>query len=115
MARIERESYSMKVGSEVRILKLPNVYDDIAQYVGLTKITGAAPAGAGHGNEAQLLLDGQAARIRISYKTTKNQYRTSDIICDLDNYKSALGTLPNKKYRGNTIIDAFVPRRRRLG
>ncbi len=114
MARIQRESYSMKVGSEVKILKLPNVYDGIAQYVGLTKITGAAPTGAGHGNEAQLLLDGQAARIRISYKKD-GKYRTSDIICDLDNYKSALGTLPNKQYRGSAIIDAYVPRRRRLG
>lgn len=119
MARLEKSPYSIQVGSETRIVQLnESSYKDIAQYVGLRAIAGKAPDGAKHGNVSQLLLDGQIAKVRISYiKTVGNtqRYRTADIICDLDNYKTAIGILPGKTYRSSKIISAFIPRRRKLG
>jgi hypothetical protein len=114
MAKLPRATYTLKVGTSTVAVKLPDAYDGIASVVGLTKVTTVA-ADASHGDVSHLLRDAQIARVRISYRNTAGKYRTADIICDLDNYKSALGTLPGKPYRGSTIIDAFVPRRRRLG
>lgn len=118
MAKLPRDPYTLRVGTQIVVVQLPQFYDDIANYVGLTKLTGVAPADAGKGNVSNLLRDAQIARIRVSYKKVVGgvaKFRTQDIICDLDNYKTALGTLPNKAFRGSKIEDAYIPRRRRLG
>jgi len=115
MARLPRATYSLKVGTATVLLNLPQVYDDIGTYVGLSKVPGTAPDDASYGQVSDLLRNAQIARLRISYRNAAGKYRTADVICDLDKYKSAIGTLPGKTYRTSKIIDAFIPRRRRLG
>lgn len=114
----DREPFSIKVGDQYKVVQLPNYYSEVSQYLGLNKISGIVPANYGKGSSSQLMLDGQAAKVRISWKLTignKKKYRTTDLLCDLDNYKTALGTLPGKSFRGTKIVEAYVPRRRRLG
>ena len=118
MARLPKDPYTLKVGSQTVVIQLPKFYDDIATYVGVTKITGTAPADAGKGSVSRLLRDAQIAKVRVSYKKVIGgvaKYRTQDIICDLDKFKTALGTLPGKTFRDSKIEDAYIPRRRRLG
>lgn len=118
-SRLPRASHIVRVGTKDVVVKLPDVYSangsDIGTYVGVTKVTGSVSADTSNGRVSNLLLDAQIARIRISYRNAAGKYRTADIICDLDKYKSAIGTLPGKNYRGSKIIDAFIGRRRRLG
>jgi hypothetical protein len=114
MARLPRVTHTLKVGTSVVAVKLPEVYDNILADVGLAK-PAIVPADASHGSISALLRDAQIARIRVSYRNGAGKYRTADIVCDLEKYKTALGTLPGKTYRGFKIIDAFIARRRRLG
>ncbi len=114
MARLPRATHTIKVGNAIVGVKLPDVYGSIGGLVGVNKVA-TLPGDASHGSVSRLLLDGQIARVRISYRNAAGKYRTADVICDLDNLKSAIGTLPGKSYRQSTIIDAFIPRRRRLG
>lgn len=117
MARLPRATHVIKVGTTSVLIKLPDVYSSdgstIGTAVGVTKLAGEPPAEAQHGRISELKLNGQIAEIRISYRNAAGKYRTADVICDLDNYKTAMGTLPTKKYRGFNIIDAYIARRRR--
>jgi hypothetical protein len=118
-ARLPRATHVIKVGNNPVLVRLPDVYSGtgstIGTAVGVTKLAGEPPAGAQQGKISELQLNGQVAKIRISYRNAAGKYRTADVICDLDNYKTAIGTLPTKQYRGSNIIEAYIPRRRRLG
>lgn len=121
MARLPRATHKIDVGGTDVLVKLPDVYSatgsDVGQYVGVTKVVSGTTlsTGAQNGSVSNLLLNGQIARVRISYRNSAGKYRTADLICDLDKYKTAIGTLPGKNYRGFKIIDAFIARRRRVG
>lgn len=112
MAKLERKTYVVTVGTSKVGVKLPTYYDTLVNYTGV-KVSANDQVQTGHVGD--LLAAGQIARIRISYRSALGKYRTADIVTDLNSFKTALGTLPGKDFRGGKIIDAFIPRRRRLG
>lgn len=61
----------------------------------------------------QLLRSGNAIKIRIRYPSG-NKAKTADLICSIDNAKTATGKLINLTYRDGAIRSAYFPSRRRL-
>lgn len=123
MPRYEQFPHQFTLDNRKYAITLPNFYDDgsnsnIGEAVGLTKIkdeddlTGMDTVTVSEG-----LLTGKLIRIRIGFsgQNTNNRTKSANIICPIDNAKTAIGTIYKKKYRGNDVVSAGIPRRRRLG
>jgi hypothetical protein len=101
-------------GSSAVIIALPDVYGSIGSAVGVNKLTGARPDGASGATVRSAMRDGSVIKVRISYMEGTKR-RTSDILCSVDDIKTALSILPGKTYASQTVKTAYFPRRMRLG
>ncbi len=101
-------------GASAVIIALPDVYDSIGSAVGINKLTGDRPDGASGATIRSAMRDGSAIKVRISYMEGTKR-RTSDVLCCVDNIKTALPLLTGKTYASQTIKTAYFPRRMRLG
>ncbi|MBD2210193.1 hypothetical protein H6G27_09915 [Nostoc linckia FACHB-104] len=111
--RAQRVPHLLRNGTSKIVVTLPDVYGEIGSTVGVEKLTGDIPGGAGGGDVADLMKLGQAIKIKISYKVAGKR-KTADVICSVDNIKTAMPALASKTFNGGNIIKAYFPRRRRL-
>lgn len=111
---IKRIPHLVGTGGNAVVVSIPDLYDSIGSVVGVAKLTGEPPDGAGGGEVSDLMKNGQAIRIRIAYKIGTKR-KTADILCAVDKIKTAIHALPSKTFNGGDVISAFFPRRRRLG
>lgn len=110
----KKVKYTLTVNGTKRALRLdPDIYDSVNEVLGLTK------AGDDDKSEStsfgELLRNGQAIGIFVSFKKATGSYGKVKLVCDLDNAISAIANLPNKKMKTFEIINAGFPRNRRLG
>lgn len=92
----------------------PEVYDDIAEIVGVNKLEDDdTDRGIFMPRSTELVRQGLAIKMRIRYDDGEIRYST--IYCDIDRAPTAVSSLRGKTFNGGTIRSASVPRRRRLG
>ena len=109
MAKVARASHALTVSGKTFGVTLPDIYDGIADVVGVKKQTAKqvveAPLTV---NEAR--KGGNAVSLKVITTGTNHT-----ILCAIDKVSSALGTLRDRKIGSDTITSARIPRKRRRG
>lgn len=109
MAKIARASHALTQNGKTFGVTLPDIYDGIADVVGVKKQTAKQVVDAALTvNEAR--KGGNAIHLRV---ITTGVNHT--ILCSTDKISSALGTLRDRKIGSDTITSARIPRKRRRG
>lgn len=118
------KAHKFKKGNITYFIKLPDVYDNGAEYnigsaMGITKLNGTEEITA---EDVSLevgdgIKNGQLVRLRLSYEDTtdNNRRKTANVICPIDKAAGAVVALLAKTYKSSDVKSAAVPRRRRLG
>lgn len=115
---IQEHTHVVDLGnSKKALLDLKDIYTNIGTIVGITKLTGAAPADAIGADLNYLLRNGEIARVAVRVKVgtaTKTQRRM--IYCSMDKVGQALGQLSQKALETGAVIQrkGIIPRRRKL-
>ena len=89
-------------------------YDSvIGPIVGITPLTGIAPAGSFSETSVNGVRKGLLGSVKISYRVGAKRKSTS-LLCSLEKIDTCVTELPGKAYMGGIITSARFPIRRRL-
>ncbi|MBW4425935.1 MAG: hypothetical protein KME50_16160 [Nostoc desertorum CM1-VF14] len=111
---LDREAHIVGTGSGAVVIDLPDVYGNIADLVGVRKVTGDIPDGASSTTVRMGIKTASFIKMYISYmEGTKRRY--SQIIVSVDKVKTAPKAVIGKTYNSFKIKTAGFSSRRRLG
>lgn len=110
---VEKALFSLDLGTNKVSVHLPKGYEDIAAFVGLTKLSETAIDVPPYYNVSGLIRTGRVMKVRLSFVDTTGKRTTASIICATDKLNSALANLPGKTYNAKVIRTAYLPSRRR--
>lgn len=89
-------------------------YDAIVgPIVGITPLTGPAPAGSFSETSVNGVRKGLLGSVKISYRVGA-KLKNTRLLCSLEKIDTCTTELPGKAYLGGTIVSARFPVRRRL-
>jgi hypothetical protein len=102
-------------GTGKLIMSLPDgKYDaTIGPIVGITKLSGAPPAGSFSETSVNGVRKGLLGSVKISYRVGTKR-KSTNLLCSLEKIDTCTTELPGKAYGGGTIVSARFPVRRRL-
>ena len=97
------------------IMSLPDsVYDGvIGPVVGITKLTGAAPAGSFTETSVAGVRKGLLGSVRVSVKVG-TKLKSRKLLVSLEKLDTCVAELPGKAFAGGIITSARFPVRKRL-
>jgi hypothetical protein len=90
-----------------------STYQNIGAVVGVTKMSGTAPAGSNTETTVAGVRKGKLGSLRVTVRTGVKR-ATRKIICSLDKMDTAVGEIVGKTIGAGTITSARFPTRRRL-
>lgn len=111
---LDKEAHIVGTGASAVVVDLPDVYGNIADVVGVKKITGDIPDGASSTSVRMGVKTAAFIKMYIGYiEGTKRKY--SHIIVSIDKVKTAPKAVIGKTYNSFKIKTAGFSSRRRLG
>lgn len=113
MATVARLPHTLSIGGRTYVMILPDEYESadpastVGTVLGITKVTGALPAGTEHLTLKAGLNAGLIFHIAISYKIGTVRKR-SKLVCGRDNIAGGLA-LAGSTFRGQPITSSVIP------
>ncbi|BAY34175.1 hypothetical protein NIES2107_60800 [Nostoc carneum NIES-2107] len=111
---VENAPHVVGSGTNAVLLVLPDVYEGIGTSLGVTKVTGDAPAGVPSTTVGRAIAEGLCRKIKVSY-IDGTKRKTATLIVSADKAPQARATLTGKTYRTKVIRTAYYPTSITLG